>query len=231
MKNKDLNILTKAQVAIFDMDYTLVSGPRAKDYYSCYSRAIESIVAKELNLTPAQALDLVNRIRSSNGGRGELAFKILNLGESQWFDLILSLDPGEYLPPYPYLNPMLKTIKNNGAKLVILSDGPKPQIEKIAKAGGIDLKLFDSIYGWEKGKPKPKSNPRIFQMIADLFSCQTTDLVMIGDSYTGDILPALGMQVQTILVQPKRPNGYQGVWIKNIEELAGAIGGSLYAVK
>ena len=228
MKNEDLNIITKAQVVIFDVDYTLVSGPRAKDYYSCYSRAIEAIVARELNLSPTQALDLVNRIRLSNGGRGELSFKILNIRESEWFDQILSLDPGNYLSPYPYLNSMLEKIKNSGVKLVILSDGPKLQISKIAQAAGINLKFFDSIYGWERDQLKPKSNPNIFQEIADLYKCKTADLVMVGDSYEGDILPAIIMQVKTILVQPKQSNKYRGVWIKNIKELADAIGGYSY---
>lgn len=217
----------KSKVIIFDMDYTLVYGDGAKKYYARYSRAIEKIVSAKLKLSPSQGLDLVNRLRASNGGRGELSFKLLGIDELLWFDEILELDPATNLSPLPVVNKILKMLKQKGVKLVILSDGPESQIKKIAEGAKIDLSVFDQIYGWRRNQPKPKSIPTIYQVIADKFSCSLNEMWMIGDSYSGDIIPAKSMGVNTILISSSRPQNYSGLILNSVSELQEIIKGNL----
>lgn len=217
----------QAKVIIFDMDYTLVYGEGASRYYARYSRAIEGIVTKELGLSAAQGLDLVNRLRKSNGGRGELSFNLLGIDESLWFDQILKLDPTIDLSPLPQVNQILNKLKRAGTKLVVLTDGPKSQIKRIAKGAQVDLSLFDQVYGWQRNQPKPKSTPTIYQVIANKFDCSLNQMWMIGDSYTGDILPAQSMGVKTILIKSTCPSNYDGINLSAVSELDELINGDL----
>jgi len=199
-------LLEKIDVCIFDIDYTLVNGPEAKAYYALYSKLIEKILAQKLQLPLSQAKRLVDDFRLTNNGRGELILEKYNL-QWTWYDGILSLDPTRYLKKIPSTVRTLSALKTRGVKLVAVTDAPLGQVEKLFGAIGVNSALFEFVIGWEKGQEKPKNGrPEIFSRICKLLNSDPQKTIMVGDSLSVDVIPAIKAKLIGVLISQKEFN-------------------------
>lgn len=212
--------INNVDLVIFDVDKTLVFGPEADEYYSLYSRLIEKLIAKKLGINIVEAKVFVDKIREKNGGRGELALDEFGL-QWDWYDEILRLEPREYLKKIPESINVVQKLKDFKKKLVVVTDGPLPQVDKIFKSVGLTLSDFNLIIGWEKGKAKPKSKGAyVFRKACAIFQSSPKKTVMIGDSFYVDIAPAIKAGINTVLIDKEMTvTPKQVLKIANLKEL------------
>lgn len=218
--SKNNLFINNIDVVIFDIDNTLIFGVGARNYYSLYSQLIEGLVAKKMGISLIEAKTLVDKIREENDGRGELILDKLNL-QWDWYDEILKLDPNEYIKKIPETVNTIQSLKGLKKKLVALTDGPLPQVNRILESAGLACSDFDLIIGWKKGEIKPKSgNSSIFRKICFDLQCNPRKTAMIGDSLEVDILPAIKAGMKTVLISKKKTKSDRfSLRIPSLEEL------------
>lgn len=100
--------------------------------------------------------------------------------------------------PFPETIEVLEELKENGYKLIMLSNTDCFSIEEIMEK--YDLKkYFDEIVLSYQVKML-KSNPRVFQKALDEIDVRKEEAVMVGDSIESDIIGAKKAGVDAILV-------------------------------
>ncbi|TCP53341.1 putative hydrolase of the HAD superfamily [Tumebacillus sp. BK434] len=106
---------------------------------------------------------------------------------------MLAAHPDDWRPA-PGVHEVLQWAKEQGAKLLVLSNGAaEVQLPKL-EAHGL-LSYFDHlVFSQSIGYSKP--DPLYFEHALELAGCKAEEALMIGDSYTHDIEPAdfLGMR-------------------------------------
>jgi putative hydrolase of the HAD superfamily len=92
-----------------------------------------------------------------------------------------------------------------------------PELEEIIKGLGID-KYFYKIYSSGNiGYEKP--NSKIYEYVLNDMKINKNDCIMIGDSYSSDILGGTKMEIKSILVRSDNKNNYKN-YCKNLENIA-----------
>jgi HAD superfamily hydrolase (TIGR01549 family) len=96
-------------------------------------------------------------------------------------------------------------LKSKGLKIGLLSDIWNPYYESVQKALPHVVDAADSIVlSCRSGSRKP--NKDNFELVIEQLGVEPSEAVMIGDTYTHDIEPALqlGMQAVWVLARPDR---------------------------
>ncbi|HVI25741.1 MAG TPA: HAD-IA family hydrolase [Xanthomonadaceae bacterium] len=92
-------------------------------------------------------------------------------------------------PVYPDVAPVLRSLREAGLKLAILTDNPPPtQQAKIRNAPALAA-IPTVVYARETGAEKP--HPGAFAAVAEALSIEPGRLCMVGDNYFRDALGAL----------------------------------------
>lgn len=191
----------KLKFILFDIDNTLVYGKKADRYYSRYPRALEKELARCLGVSLSKAKAVADKYRTEYAGRGELAFEYLGFGMECWFDAIQSIDPKKYLEPLPKVKKLLLALKRKGLKLVAVTDGPRPQAERILRAVGINPNVFEFLIGWERGNLPPKfGSADIFRKLIRQLKVRPEEMLMVGDSVPIDIIPAMEVGLKAVYI-------------------------------
>ncbi|MFQ3548689.1 MAG: HAD family hydrolase [Armatimonadota bacterium] len=97
------------------------------------------------------------------------------------------------------------TLKNKGFKIGLLSDIWTPYYNGVCKAIPNVIEIADAIVlSYETGKRKPEKEN--FYKILNTLKVKPEEVVMVGDTYTHDILPAIeiGMKTIWILARPDK---------------------------
>lgn len=96
---------------------------------------------------------------------------------------------------------MLKTLKNNGIKIALLSNAQylytKPELEQT----GID-KLFDKIFissEYQVKKPSPLFFGKLIEW-ANSINIEQSEIMMVGNSPYDDINPAINIGLKTCFI-------------------------------
>jgi FMN phosphatase YigB (HAD superfamily) len=209
----------KIKVVLFDIDNTLSYGDKASEFYRQYSRHLERVLARALNINLKEAKNIADTYRSKYNGHGERSFDGIGIGLDVWFEGILSLNPSDYLEPLDYSDKLLKILKESGYILGAITDGPRIQASRILRAIRVDENAFDFIIGWEKGKQMPKyGKDEVYKQICEKYSVRPGEVMMIGDSLETDILPARALGLEVIQVGGSGTDG-EFRRINSIEEL------------
>jgi FMN phosphatase YigB (HAD superfamily) len=209
------------KMALFDVDKTLVYGKKATAFYRNYSRLLEESFAETLGVELFEGKKIVDLHRVKYHGAGEKAFETYRLSMEVWYDALLALDPKKYLEPLLAPNKVLGAMKREGIILGAITDGPRPLVDKIFNAAGIDASQFDFIIGWERGLQMPKSGSgAIYEKISKQYRMPKEFIVMTGDSLLDDILPAVSVGLRAIHISnEKAVNAKDYLTLKNIRPL------------
>lgn len=109
----------------------------------------------------------------------------------------------------------LKELKDEGYKIVLLSNMDKFSHEHLKSK--LDFDLFDQVYlSYQTGYLK--SNPEIFDKIAEECDAEKEDIIMIGDSIQSDITAAEEAEVDSVLVDRRETRDYENK-ITDLSEL------------
>ncbi len=192
-------------MVLFDIDKTLVFGENAIQFYRQYSEILEKTLARLLQVDTITSKKIADEHRAAFDGRGELAFRTHHLDFGQWHDALTQLSPSQFLTPLPNTQALLQELKSKKYIVGAITDGPRPLVEKILGATKIDSTIFDFIIGWERGKQMPKyGSTKIFTQICMERGIPPQETVMIGDSLSSDILPAIAAGLHAIYINPNQ---------------------------
>ena len=190
--------ISNIKVIAFDVDSTLIYGPEAKKFYSQYGQAMEIAFAREMKLTLDQSRECLNAYRAAYDGRGELAFTTFGLSPDVPYEAICSVDPAGQLPRMGKSIETLEKLKEK-VKIIVITDGPVEQAQKLFIQTGIREDWFEEIICWQKGSLKPKDgSSRIYQEVLNRYELKPEELLMVGDTHSVDIAPAQHLGIQTL---------------------------------
>ncbi len=198
MLNKSMK---QIKLILFDIDNTLVYGPRVYQYYAQYPSLLEKTLADYLGVTLHEAKRIADDHRQKFNGRGERAFETYASDGTHWYDAICTLDPVPHIQPMRASQDILRALKDQGYMLGAITDGPTKQSYKILRAACIETNMFEFFIGWERGSILPKGGRSdIFEQIKEKYAQDPSEILMVGDSLETDILPAYraGMNVAYI---------------------------------
>jgi len=105
-------------------------------------------------------------------------------------------------------NEDFKVIKNK-YKLYIVSNGARAYVLCHLKKIGIDESIFEEIYQNDFENHNPTKQV-VYSKIIKKEKVTPEEVIMIGDSYTNDIVPALNL-------------GMQGVWVNDLNDVRATI--------
>ena len=98
--------------------------------------------------------------------------------------------------PWPDAAPLMETLKKQGYKLGLVTNGPEDfQTLKAKKTGLYDL--FDCVLtSGAEGRAKP--HPQIFVHALSLLGCRAEEAVFVGDSPVADVCGARGVGMHAV---------------------------------
>jgi FMN phosphatase YigB (HAD superfamily) len=206
---------------LFDVDNTLVYGKKAALFYGQYSRIMEKSLVEALGIELFEGTKIIKEHREKYGGMGEKAFETYRLSMDLCYDELVKLDPERYLEPLPAVNKIVGSLRGEGRTIGVITDGPRPLIDRIFHAAGIDASLFDFMIGWERGSVMPKyGSGHIYEDVCERNKVARDRTVMIGDSLYTDILPAVGVGLQAVhIAKKRRPTNEPFLTLESIELL------------
>ncbi|KAG4266523.1 hypothetical protein FPRO04_11128 [Fusarium proliferatum] len=204
-------------MVFFDLDNTLFNHQQSI-YYAMSAVRILLPLPREIPLDVFvdkynEALDLVynqylrNEIahEDQDSAKVKLFFKSLDLEEpdSECIARFRSVYKRTYRgkrKAMPGSIETLRSLRKNGYRTAIITNGPTEiQIEKAKAIGVFDL-VDCVITSQEAGHPKP--DVRIFQYALEKLDVKPDDAHMVGDSVEADIKGALDAQISPILYSP-----------------------------
>ena len=187
------------RLALFDLDNTLFDRSRA------YRRWSEAFVDAR-GLKP-EALELLIDLDDDGHAPRSAVFGPLSsrfgLEDSPAaIEAIYRSEYPNFFEPDPHVLEALRTMRARGWVVVIVTNGPPNQIDKIERCG-----LSDAVDGWcisdVVGVAKP--DPAIFQAAAALVE-RPLEGWMIGDTLRADVLGGRGVGLRTIWLARGRPH-------------------------
>lgn len=235
-KNKneieERSIFDEIDVVIFDIDNTLVR-PRDPRFYRQYTEAVNKAVSKRLGISLEEGKRIADYYRQHFGG-GENALFAGNLHEhfpehgivkpdySLLYDKMCEIDPTGQFDRHDQVLEYIKTLREQGKKVVALTDSPFDLSQRMLFEAGIDPeKDFDLYlaYEKEKGPHKIVRSQEVFSEIAAYFGVPHQRVLSIGDNYTSDIMPADRLGMKTCLVNEEANEGYKGYRVNTLHDV------------
>lgn len=106
-------------------------------------------------------------------------------------------DTGEYARAYEDSLPTIESLRCQGFRLGVISNGT-PGVARCLEVTGVtdrvEFVLVSALVGWEK------PSPRIFAMGLDAVGLQPQQVVFVGDHYEADIRGATAIGMQAVLM-------------------------------
>ncbi len=99
--------------------------------------------------------------------------------------------------PYPEVKPVLRTLRERGARLVVVSNWDVSLHDMLERSGLREL-VDGAISSAEVGAAKP--DPQIFRRALALAACDSEGAIHVGDSLEHDVAGALAAGLQPVLV-------------------------------
>ena len=123
----------------------------------------------------------------------------------------------EYVESEKNLYDTLKTLKDNGYKLAIISNTPyfKEVNEECLEEVGIDGLFDELIFSYDVRIAKPKRE--IFEYALRLMNAKGEECIMVGDSLLNDMAPASDLGMKCYWLNIKNDDNYLDV--KNVTEI------------
>ncbi|MEM2994653.1 MAG: HAD-IIIA family hydrolase [Candidatus Bathyarchaeia archaeon] len=118
-----------------------------------------------------------------------------------FFDLGDTLVDEDNFETLPYAHEVLKSLKEQRYKLAVVCDteASKEEVKAIMRKAGI-LEYFDVVVvSSEVGATKP--NEKIFRVALDELGLQPSEVVMVGNRISRDILGGNQLGMRTILIK------------------------------
>lgn len=206
---------------IFDLDNTLI------DRDTAFEKCLLSLFSQQNCSLSAEDLLMIKQ--HDNSGQNDRDFFCRFL--AQYFpNLKLNADAifqrfrtiPDFIAPDPNIIQQLKALKGKHT-LALLSNGSSHmQRRKLANAQLTDL--FDSIsISGEIGVSKP--DPKIFHHVLAEHCTPLSNVVMIGDDYNKDIIPAQKLNIKSIWISHSGPYTMTPSYsiIKSVTDIEGAI--------
>lgn len=168
------------KVCIFDLDGTLT------DTLESLSYSVNATL-KELDL--GQITDEQCKAFVGNGARYLIERSLEAAGDPELarveeameaYGRIFKVNCTYHVKPYPGVEKMLKTLKEKGMKLAVLSNKPHAQTQDVVQTY-FGTELFDWVQGQKEGVPR-KPNPQAACFIAEQLGVSSEECVYIGDS-------------------------------------------------
>lgn len=192
--------MAEIKAAIFDIGATLVTGPPVapnKVIAGFLKLATPAEIASVIMTTELRCADGVCCAIESRFGQmnDEAKSEIRRLWESQCCAAV-EIDGA---------TEAVLALKRRGLKIGLLSDIWNPYYQSVEKALPRVVGAVDAIVlSYKTGSRKP--NKENFQTTLDELEIEAHEAVMIGDTYSHDIQPALelGMQAVWVLARPDR---------------------------
>lgn len=213
-RSNDTSILKlkgSMKLYIFDLDGTLIDDMGF--YRKIYTENLEKLV---LERHGEAGLQIVNMVRQTNRGKGELALLVLGISYDEWFDRVTDADV-QLLAPKPELVEAMKKIK--GIKVVFTGTN-KTLAEKMLARVGFSRGDFNEIIAHEKPAVVPlklTADKLVFQYLLDKYKIAPRDAYVVGDEYEFDLRPAKALGINTIEVRHK--SGHADHFVANILDL------------
>lgn len=236
----ETNTLFKdTELIILDIDGTLTV-PGNTDFYNNFGEAVNTSLARVLQQKYVVGKQVADHYRRLKGG-GEHAFvdtaldaalslngldiKLprIPLGFQELYEAFCEIDSTGYFKPDLSVLAFLRALKKRGLTIVGLTDNAEDLSRRILIASEIDPdKDFDLYLPWKResdGPPKFMNGQIIFQQILGQFSVSPSRAISVGDSLTGDILPAHNVGMKTCLISSVVRAVYDGVQVMHVREL------------
>ena len=106
----------------------------------------------------------------------------------------------------PYVKEYLTKLKNDGAKLFVLTASPHITIDPCLKRNGV-YDMFDVIWSCDD-LGKPKSDPTIYTDVASIMGCSVSDIVFYDDNVTA-LETAVSAGLETVGVYDAASDEYK----------------------
>lgn len=108
------------------------------------------------------------------------------------------IEPSLHIQRDPMVRSVLKTLRQRGFKLGLVSNSGRPLVRKILAAIGLEEDLFNVIVTSTEAEPKPSHQP--FQLATEKLACSVEDIAYVGDREDAEIRPARHFGLKTILL-------------------------------
>lgn len=110
--------------------------------------------------------------------------------------------------PYPDAGPILRYLQEKGYQLGLITDFDGPKISKRDRIYPLDIAdFFEAIVVGGEDTPKPKPDPKPFELVASKLEVEPGECVMVGDKPFTDIDGANSVGMKTILVKKREWEG------------------------
>ncbi len=217
---------------IFDLDDTLINrseslGPaKLKDALVAMIKAGMQIIS--IDLAFKQLLDLDKTCTS--GKQTIQTFcqsysqpEFQSAGTQEYYE---NIDPSKInIPLMPFANETIKSLKQQGHTIALVSHGVEEQQHQKIQQAGVDKSVFSQIYITQK-----KDKEIYYQKLMDEFNSPLSLTIVIGDSIDRDLLPAKILGIKTVHLLHGRgkhiqytPKTQPSFSIKSLNELSDII--------
>ncbi len=190
-----------SKAIIFDLDDTLYD---ERSFVESGFKAVAGEVERRLGIDKEEFLRLLNEILEQEG-RGHVfdtALEHYNLySQSLVYDLVeVYRSHKPEIEPHPDVVPALQTLRKEGKKLAIITDGIAEVQRNKVRALRIE-ELFELIiYSDDYGRDYWKPNPFSFQKAVEYFQIQGKEAIYVGDDPSKDFQGANQFGLTTVRI-------------------------------
>ncbi|NQU79426.1 HAD-IA family hydrolase [Candidatus Woesearchaeota archaeon] len=182
------------KAVIFDIDNTLIDFLEMKE--KSLGPAVEAMISKGLDMSKEEALERIYKLYEKYGMEYKLIFQefLKSVGQFNYRILtagIIGYRSKREVKPYPHMVDILKSLKDSGLKLAIVSDAPNIKAWMRLSYMEID-DLFDVVVAFDDTKiAKPATLP--FEKAVAELGVVRKEIFMIGDMPDKDVAGAKKM--------------------------------------
>ncbi|QQG42105.1 MAG: HAD family hydrolase [Candidatus Woesebacteria bacterium] len=108
----------------------------------------------------------------------------------------------ESLSLYEEVLPTLRSLKEKGYKLAILSNAPPSVKELYKNKKDLNVLIEEVFWSCDLGCGKPEK--QIFKVVIDSLKCKADEVLYVGDSYENDYLGAKNAGIDSILIDRQK---------------------------
>lgn len=189
------------QVILFDLDDTLYD---EMQFVKSGFKAVSLYISKDNNIEQKVVYQLLLDVLEEHG-RGktfDIVLKKLGLYNKKFIPKLVEVyrthKPNLFL--YPEISNVLSTLRKQGYKLGIITDGnvevQRNKVEALKIKNFFNCMIFTDEYGIEKQKP----NPLPYQKAMEKLEASANEIVYIGDNPYKDFITARKLGIFTIRI-------------------------------
>ncbi|MCL4353262.1 HAD family hydrolase, partial [Patescibacteria group bacterium] len=230
-KRKETDLGKDVDLVILDIDDTLVTS-NDPTFYKQYSYAVDRATARYLGVSNERGKEIADFYRKQFGD-GALAilsgtipryfpeFSRTDIDVSVIYDEMNTINPTGKIESSVEAIELIQRIRDQGKRLVAVTDSPEELSRKILVEAGIDPDtIFDEYIPFRRkvGPLKMLQGGKIFSDVAEFYRISPSRILSVGDRPSKDLLPAQRLGMKTCSVGRVQPEGYSGPRAQNIYE-------------